>query len=305
MEVRCVTERHSGHHVGPARPQGAPDAERVRQPQRYMGAQPDLSPRTLRMNIDGPDECRHADRLTAVIRQIQQWVTVTAVDRCDPQADACHSSQPRDRSDTEQSGVRPAPGRTWSSMWEQTGRVAVTSACSAEDGGCSDRTCQAEQRDLWSVGGSCHPARVVAEEQIARIPVGNLRVSHAEFAAVWASAERRSSKHAEKGSTDWYAGAVALTCRWLAGAAYVSPRGLAEAARSPITFSVAAANEELIEREFQAAELLKTRDPRLAADRPGWCEGIQATLRWAWRRQGPPPLDIHGAADGHGRSARS
>lgn len=146
---------------------------------------------------------------------------------------------------------------------------------------------------------------MVTEEQIARIPVGNLRVSHAEFAAVWASAERQSRKHAEKDSTDWYAGAVALTSRWLAGAAYVSPRGVAEAAPSPITLSAAAANEELIEREFQAAELLKTRDPRLAADRPGWCEGIQATLRWAWRRQGPAPLHVAGAADGHSRSTRS
>lgn len=153
--------------------------------------------------------------------------------------------------------------------------------------------------------GSCHPAHVVTEEQIARIPVGNLRVSHAEFAAVWASAERQSRKHAAEGGTDWYAGAVALTCRWLAGAAYVSPQGAAEAARSPITFSAAAANEELIEREFQAAELLQTRDPRLAAARPGWCEGIQATLRWAWRRRGPAPLDIPGAADGHGQSTRS
>ena len=122
---------------------------------------------------------------------------------------------------------------------------------------------------------------------------------------MWAFAEQQSREHAEEGGTDWYAGAVALTCRWLAGAAYVPPRGVAEAARSPITFSAAAANEELIEREFQAAELLKTRDPRLAADRPGWCEGIQATLRWAWRRQGPAPLDTPGAADHHGPPTRS
>jgi hypothetical protein len=26
--------------------------------------------------------------------------------------------------------------------------------------------------------------------------------------------------------------------------------------------------------------------------RPGWMEGIVATLRWAWRRSPPPPLEI-------------
>jgi hypothetical protein len=26
--------------------------------------------------------------------------------------------------------------------------------------------------------------------------------------------------------------------------------------------------------------------------RPGWCEGVRATLRWAWRHQGPPPLPL-------------
>ena len=25
---------------------------------------------------------------------------------------------------------------------------------------------------------------------------------------------------------------------------------------------------------------------------PGWSEGVQATLQWAWRRPGPPPLAL-------------
>jgi len=50
------------------------------------------------------------------------------------------------------------------------------------------------------------------------------------------------------------------------------------------------AYEELIEAEFLAAEQLAWRRPDLVEHRPGWCEGIAATLRWAWRRNGPAPL---------------
>ncbi|WP_328304475.1 hypothetical protein [Actinomycetospora sp. NBC_00405] len=50
------------------------------------------------------------------------------------------------------------------------------------------------------------------------------------------------------------------------------------------------AYEELIEAEFLAAERLEETRPHLVRSRPGWCEGIRATLRWAWRREGPPPL---------------
>lgn len=52
------------------------------------------------------------------------------------------------------------------------------------------------------------------------------------------------------------------------------------------------AYEELIEVEYLAAEQLDVRRPDLPASRPGWCEGIRATLRWAWRRSGPAPLPI-------------
>lgn len=35
---------------------------------------------------------------------------------------------------------------------------------------------------------------------------------------VWAEAEAQSAGEAARGVTDWYAGGVVVTCRWLAGA---------------------------------------------------------------------------------------
>jgi hypothetical protein len=75
-------------------------------------------------------------------------------------------------------------------------------------------------------------------------------------------------------------------------AAVVRPKvGRSFVARSPVTrVTVVSAYEELIEAEYLAAEQLDVRCPDLLVDRPGWCEGVRATLRWAWRRSGPPPL---------------
>jgi hypothetical protein len=56
------------------------------------------------------------------------------------------------------------------------------------------------------------------------------------------------------------------------------------------------AYEELIEAEYQAAERLDVRRPDLFTSPPGWCEGVRATLRWAWRHQGPPPLPLPAVA---------
>jgi hypothetical protein len=54
-------------------------------------------------------------------------------------------------------------------------------------------------------------------------------------------------------------------------------------------------HEELIEAEYLAAEQLDVRRPDLVEHRPGWCEGIRATPRWAWRREGPRPFAVVGA----------
>lgn len=133
----------------------------------------------------------------------------------------------------------------------------------------------------------------VTEHDVARIPVGNIRVSRDEFAAVWAAAEHRCAELGEQGVTDdWYPTGVAVTCAWIAAATVRPVSGRSFAARSPVTRTTALAYEELIEAEYVAAEQLDVRRPDLLASRPGWCEGIRATLRWAWRHSGPAPLPV-------------
>jgi len=132
----------------------------------------------------------------------------------------------------------------------------------------------------------------VTESLLSRIRVGNLRVSRAEFGVLWAAAEQRATKEAVRGVTDWYAGGVVVTCRWLAGAVVTDRSGRREMPRTPATWRTAAAFEEMIEAEYLAAERLDLTRPDLVEHRPGWCEGIRATLRWAWRHAGPPPLAV-------------
>jgi hypothetical protein len=132
----------------------------------------------------------------------------------------------------------------------------------------------------------------VTENDIKRIPVRNLRVPRDDFIAVWAAAERRNTQQAEGGVTDWYAGGVVVTCRWLARAVVRPSSGSWYLARPPVSRHDERAFEELIEAEYLAAELLDVRRPDLFESRPGWCEGIRATLRWAWRHTGPPPIVV-------------
>jgi len=133
----------------------------------------------------------------------------------------------------------------------------------------------------------------VTGNDIARIPVGNLRVSREQFTAVWAAAERRCVELGERGVTDdWYPAGVGVTCAWIATATVRPRTGRSFAARSPVTRTTALAYEERIEAEYLAAEQLDMRRPDLLASRPGWCEGIRATLRWAWRYSGPAPLSV-------------
>jgi hypothetical protein len=130
----------------------------------------------------------------------------------------------------------------------------------------------------------------VTESLLARVPLGNLRVRRAEFAAVWVEAERLNGEQSGRLDPDWYPAAVAVTCRWLAGAVVEDGTGRRMLAPSPATRRQARAYEELIEAEYLAAEQLDIRRPDLVRHQPGWCEGIRATLRWAWRREGLRPL---------------
>ena len=134
----------------------------------------------------------------------------------------------------------------------------------------------------------------VSVDDIKRVPVRNLRVSHAEFGALWATADFRSSEHGKGGGTDWYTAGIVVTCMWLADATHTAPWGRPYQARSPVGDRQVRAYEESIEAEYQAAELMAERQPWLLEQRPGWCEAIRATLRWAWRHEGPPPLDEAG-----------
>jgi len=133
----------------------------------------------------------------------------------------------------------------------------------------------------------------VTERHIERIPRGNLRVPRAQFAAVWRAAEQRNQDNV----LDWYAGAVVVTCRWLAGTIVPSCNGRYYLAHSPITRRTVKAYEELIEAETLAADNLALRWPGLLTSRPGWCEGIHNTLVWAWRHEGPPPVTEPGAVE--------
>lgn len=138
----------------------------------------------------------------------------------------------------------------------------------------------------------------VTEADVARIPPGNLRVSREDFAAVWRTAVEQDEEQARRGISDWYAGGVAVTCQWMATAPARSTSGPGRLTRSPATRRSRVAYEELIEQEFLAAERLDQTRPDLIEARPGWCEAVRATLRWAWRRQGPPPLEVAARAAG-------
>lgn len=120
--------------------------------------------------------------------------------------------------------------------------------------------------------------------------VAVVRVPRGDFFVVWNRAEREARERAAHGRTDWQVGAVVATCRWLARSPGV---------RSPATWRSVLASEELVADELRAAELLPSRRPRLVTAQPGWCEGIVATLRWAWQRSAPPPLPKPKASGGH------
>ncbi|MEJ2862154.1 hypothetical protein [Actinomycetospora flava] len=136
----------------------------------------------------------------------------------------------------------------------------------------------------------------VTHADVASIPAGNVRVHRRAFVALWQAASALDLEQGDRGVTDWYAGAVAMTCRWMAAAPTRTQRG-GGLTRSPATRRRTVAYEELIEEEFLAAQDLEQRRPDLAA-RPGWCDGVRATLRWAWRAEGPPPLGLPATAHG-------
>lgn len=126
---------------------------------------------------------------------------------------------------------------------------------------------------------------------IEQVPRGNLRVRSADFAAVWIEAERILDNRLDE-TDDWYATGVVLTCRWLACATVPGLQGRMGPASAPISTRAVLAHEELIEAETQMAERWFARYPHGMERRPGWLESVNATLDWAWRGNGTPPLRI-------------
>lgn len=131
-----------------------------------------------------------------------------------------------------------------------------------------------------------------------RIPRENLRVPVREFARLWLTAERRADALVAEDREDFYLTGVCATCEWIAGV-IISVRGVSGPVRvftpSPITGEQEKAYEELIAEETRAAE-------RVVADslpgEPGFVDGVLATLAWAWRRSGVPPIDVEHAQAG-------
>lgn len=131
---------------------------------------------------------------------------------------------------------------------------------------------------LAAVAVRCHAGAV----DRTGIAAANVRVPHDEFLAVWRAADRDPG--------DWYAVAVAQTCRWMA-AVPMRTALCGGLPRSPVTQRACVARVDLIEAESRDARHPERFAPALAA-RPGWCDGVRATFDWAWTGQGPPPLRV-------------
>jgi hypothetical protein len=134
----------------------------------------------------------------------------------------------------------------------------------------------------------CHPRCVeVTAEHVAQVPGENLRVSRAEFGALWALAEHLGD---QPGPDDDYLVGVVLTCRWLANQPVWSPivRRF-EMPYAPVTWREHAAMPETIDAEYLAAVSPRAVQSEIA-------RGAAATLEWTWHGSRRPPLDISSAA---------
>lgn len=121
---------------------------------------------------------------------------------------------------------------------------------------------------------------------VAKVPPENLRVSWAEFGALWAYAEQAGS---QPGPDDDYLVGVVLTCRWLADQpVWSSTSGKARMPRAPFTGRSHGAMPETIDEEYLAAASRRTLRRELA-------RGVIATLDWTWHGSHQPPLAISGA----------
>lgn len=141
----------------------------------------------------------------------------------------------------------------------------------------------------------CHPrSMMVSTKQATSIPTRNVRVPCSDLALVWNAAENKLAEQGRQEVFDWCTAAVVAKCMWLACAEYKPPWGRPHPAEAPASRTRASAYEELIEAEYLAAERFEELYPHRAERMPGWGDGVRATLRWAWRGQGPPPIEVDG-----------
>jgi hypothetical protein len=129
----------------------------------------------------------------------------------------------------------------------------------------------------------------VSEAAVAKVPGENLRVSRAEFGAVWALAQCLGS---EPGPDNPYLIGVLWTCRWLGRQpAFSRAIGRWEMPAAPLTRRRHSAMPETIEAEYMAA----ARATEFERD---FARGVIATLEWCWYVSGRPPLDVSAPAVG-------
>lgn len=136
----------------------------------------------------------------------------------------------------------------------------------------------------------------VSTDLVGKVPATNLRVSRAQFGALWATAETQL-EHVERGPEADFTLGIVLTCRWLSRQPYwLEHFKQWEVPRTPLFGRELMAMPETIEVEYLAAARAQVRfrgRPSGTAER---ARGIVATLDWTWRGSGQPPLEIPPAA---------
>jgi hypothetical protein len=143
-----------------------------------------------------------------------------------------------------------------------------------------------------SVGAATVGGMQITVERVERIPAGNLRVRLTDFVTMWVAAEGVCDWHAQRREIHWYAAGVCATCRWLAATPLPSPRGRDELWPAPYTGRAGAAYGDLIEHESVLAETDLMHNEAGWPGRPGYLEGIVATLLWVLDESDVPPIPI-------------
>jgi hypothetical protein len=136
----------------------------------------------------------------------------------------------------------------------------------------------------------------VSAAVVAKVPGGNLRVSRADFGALWALVDYLGSQPYRG---DEFLIGVLRTCRWLgAQPVWSSVVGRAEMPAAPYTGRRRSAMPETIDAEYLVAAAAQVPRPNRRVSRPDLARGVVATLDWTWHGSRSPPFDIPHAPAG-------